>query len=332
MSNIVLTKCQHPVRIINKSTGEYMFVDCGHCANCRYNYRKKWQHRLELESRSSVSTLFFTLTYSNDFIPTVLDSGDGYLHSQAGSRAESVNLSDYFNEPSKVFIPYVKSQTCGHEYEMGVCSKRDVQLFLKRLRRIISYDKDSLLRAYVSLINSFVTLFAQKSGPKPTVHIIMDYSFSNLQLFHTPSCRIIYIRLGNIVMDETLIVPVSLAMRRLTYRNTLRLILAYRLYFRLNRIVLSICSPVNQLSVCLFSAKLIAKFLSTPALLRTLRFLTLTPKEHSVLNSHIRVSFSDITYRSLLTRLAFLVTRCYRSLIGLLNSVDMDYENLTQKV
>lgn len=166
MSNIVLTKCQHPVRIINKSTGEYMFVDCGHCANCRYNYRKKWQHRLELESRASVSTLFFTLTYSNDFIPTVLDSGDGYLHSQAGSRAESVNLSDYFNEPSKVFIPYVKSQTCGHEYEMGVCSKRDVQLFLKRLRRIISYDKDTLLTGVCESDKFFRYFVCAEIGPE----------------------------------------------------------------------------------------------------------------------------------------------------------------------
>ena len=58
------------VRLKDKRHGGYMFVPCGHCTNCVTNYRNNLARRLDLEKDGSVSSLFFTLTYDNEHIPT----------------------------------------------------------------------------------------------------------------------------------------------------------------------------------------------------------------------------------------------------------------------
>ena len=57
ISEPIICKCSHPVRIKNPRTGEYIYVSCGHCDNCRASYRAKWLQRLNLEADSSVVTL-----------------------------------------------------------------------------------------------------------------------------------------------------------------------------------------------------------------------------------------------------------------------------------
>ena len=68
---LTLQKCTNPVRIKDNTHGGYMYVDCGHCVNCLYAMRNKWAQRLDLERQASASTLFFTLTYSNEHIPSL---------------------------------------------------------------------------------------------------------------------------------------------------------------------------------------------------------------------------------------------------------------------
>ena len=143
MSNSPLTKCEHPVRILNKSTGDYMFVSCGHCQHCRHSYTLKWQERLQLESKASKSVLFFTLTYDNLHVPTVCYDLDRSFC------ATSNRVSSFYvpncSENLLNFIPYVKSDNINQSTDVAVVSKYDVQLFLKRLRRNIEYDKEALL-------------------------------------------------------------------------------------------------------------------------------------------------------------------------------------------
>ena len=67
---INLQKCTNMVRLIDKRHGGYMYVPCGHCTNCVTNYRNNLARRLDLEKEGSVSSLFFTLTYDNEHIPT----------------------------------------------------------------------------------------------------------------------------------------------------------------------------------------------------------------------------------------------------------------------
>lgn len=74
-------------------------VPCGRCPNCRSNKRQSWIYRLECEARQYPLSLFVTLTYDDEHLPM----------KRIGS--------DLFAE------------------EVPVVSKRDVQLFMKRLRR-----------------------------------------------------------------------------------------------------------------------------------------------------------------------------------------------------
>ena len=77
---LTLQKCSNPVRIVDKLHGGYMYVDCGHCTNCVTNSRNKWAQRLDLECQGAASTLFFTLTYSNEHIPTLTyDTTESWL-------------------------------------------------------------------------------------------------------------------------------------------------------------------------------------------------------------------------------------------------------------
>lgn len=74
-------------------------VPCGRCPNCRSNKRQSWIYRLECEARQYPLSLFVTLTYDDEHLPM-----------------ERIG-SDLFAQ------------------EVPVVSKRDVQLFMKRLRR-----------------------------------------------------------------------------------------------------------------------------------------------------------------------------------------------------
>ena len=124
-----------------------MFVPCGHCIACRDSYTRKWRNRLDVETKNSVTCLFFTLTYDNDHIPSVLHDGSNF-HSQCGNRVESFNIDDkiYNDEKIEKNVPYILDHTKRRNFEISVNSKRDLQLFLKRLRRHISYDKQNLLQ------------------------------------------------------------------------------------------------------------------------------------------------------------------------------------------
>ncbi|WGL31432.1 replication initiator protein [Dipodfec virus UOA04_Rod_1040] len=76
------------------------YVPCGKCAVCKERRKSAWMLRNTLEYLSSDSAYFFTLTYNDDHLPLkVTDDG--------------------------VILPVVR--------------KRDIQLFLKRLRKSLDY-------------------------------------------------------------------------------------------------------------------------------------------------------------------------------------------------
>lgn len=100
-------------------------IPCGKCVNCRMNKRTSWIYRLQQESSEYPFSLFVTLTYDDDHLPTI-DSG-------------------FFGE------------------RIGVVSKRDVQLFMKRLRK--KYE-DYKLRY-------FVTSEYGTQGGRPHYHMIL---------------------------------------------------------------------------------------------------------------------------------------------------------------
>lgn len=90
--------CISPIQIQSPlNNGKYIYVPCGRCSWCRRSKQDEWFLRFKLESSLNDFTKFITLTYSDDNLPFYLDEDTG----EYGYRA----------------------------------NKRDVQLFIKRLRK-----------------------------------------------------------------------------------------------------------------------------------------------------------------------------------------------------
>ena len=73
--------CVSPITIRNK--GKYgprsYKVPCGKCVECLKQYQNDWFVRIYEECKNSSSVLFFTLTYSNEHVPYVVDTDTGEL-------------------------------------------------------------------------------------------------------------------------------------------------------------------------------------------------------------------------------------------------------------
>lgn len=93
--------CVKPVVIRDKITRKVHLVPCGKCIECRRAYQNEWIFRLSQEIKQSPVPLFVTLTYNDEHLPL----GDN------GNITQSVVL------------------------------KSDVQLFLKRLRKMNVFGK-----------------------------------------------------------------------------------------------------------------------------------------------------------------------------------------------
>lgn len=101
----VVTKCLHPYMVKPTEDSPAIPVPCGRCIACKMRRTKEWSLRLEMEAKDyTVDEMqFITLTYAPDYIPV--------SYSEVGNHVVAV--------PSLY--------------------KKDIQLFLKRLRRSLSY-------------------------------------------------------------------------------------------------------------------------------------------------------------------------------------------------
>lgn len=82
--------------VSNISFAKTMMVPCGHCIGCRLDHSRKWANRMALEKETYEKAMFVTLTYDNEHLPVCYTYND---------------------------------------VEFGTLVKKDVQDFLKRLRR-----------------------------------------------------------------------------------------------------------------------------------------------------------------------------------------------------
>lgn len=86
------------------SVDTYQDIPCGQCIGCRLDYSRKWADRLMMEAKHHEHSWFVTLTYSDDHLPFA-----------GRSDPETGELLEY--------VPTLR--------------KRDVQLFMKSLRKAI---------------------------------------------------------------------------------------------------------------------------------------------------------------------------------------------------
>lgn len=103
------------------ATGEVMDlirIPCGKCVGCRLDYSREWCGRIVMESFDYPdNSLFVTLTYDDDHIPCMLSDGSGKI---------------------------VRGAESGNKFGMigGTLQKKDIQDWLKRLRRTVDYNYD----------------------------------------------------------------------------------------------------------------------------------------------------------------------------------------------
>lgn len=88
----------------NEENHNFIRVPCGKCLACKLNYASEWSERIVLEASLYEKNSFITLTYSDDNLPDVIKN----------------------DETGELYHPLVK---------------RDVQLFIKRLRKYFSGQK-----------------------------------------------------------------------------------------------------------------------------------------------------------------------------------------------
>lgn len=133
-------KCLHPHKIMNKYTNEVLVVPCGHCQACSLQKSAISTLKCKLESAVHRYTYFVTLTYSNEYIPlaTIMDNG-----------VKGKLLVDVTKDHGNILAEVDSDSDFIHDLRMKVNTnglfpflyKRDLQLFIKRLRKKFPNEK-----------------------------------------------------------------------------------------------------------------------------------------------------------------------------------------------
>lgn len=159
-----LTNCKHPRLIRNKYNGESMYVPCGMCSYCRLRYSMQWKSRLVQEFQDNDHAVFFTLTYKDSKVPLAfLDGNEMY----SDDWDENLDISDLLKN-CDLNTEYLYSRP---SFPFAV--KRDIQLFLKRVRKDALNKYGTKIRYYI----------ISEYGPKtlrPHYHGILFYDGEDL--------------------------------------------------------------------------------------------------------------------------------------------------------
>lgn len=149
------TKCLRPRKVWNKYSNSSLIVGCGKCAACINSKSSSMTLQTSLESQKHRFTYFVTLTYSPEHLPTFSVEYDhynrGYRYINHCARVAPlgelcVNIGLNY---TKEKIEDLQAKCClGGKF--SYCNVRDVQLFLKRLRKHLTLQNvQEKIRYYV---------------------------------------------------------------------------------------------------------------------------------------------------------------------------------------
>lgn len=138
-------KCLRPRKIMNPYTKEWIIVPCGSCVACRVQKDMLSTLKCKLESLSHKYCMFVTLTYAPEYLPYAAvyerTYEDGrtlrYLVNSSERCGGHTDLGEFECTDMALDMLYKKFQS---SYIPYLC-KRDLQLFMKRLRKRIPYEK-----------------------------------------------------------------------------------------------------------------------------------------------------------------------------------------------
>lgn len=174
----MFSTCLHPSKIT--VNGTIMFVPCGHCIACEHKRAQQMAHRLQDECDYSAATLFCTLSYDNVHLPTyTLSHENSFFYSNRKS-LNNFNSYDYSSLPaSHIKVPQITNYNFASKNTFGVVCKSDVQKFLKRLRRMLQYDKEGVLENVSQESRRFRYFVCAEYGPRtlrPHYHALLFFS------------------------------------------------------------------------------------------------------------------------------------------------------------
>lgn len=170
--------CLSPITVFHY--GKKYQVPCGKCAACLVKRSNDWNWRLSDEIDAFRYPIFFTLTYNNYYVPKIhLVESNGIFYLESDSRnvrfdgVKDVERLDDFSD-----LPYISVRNWpliqnydSNDY-FAYSSKRDIQLWLKLLRKSID---DNLV----------LTNQVQKNEAKLRYYIISEYGPTT----HRPHCH-----------------------------------------------------------------------------------------------------------------------------------------------
>lgn len=183
--------CFNPRIIKNIYTDEKVQISCGKCPACRNVKRMQLVKRIQFESTLHRYSYFFTLTYSNEHLPTAQVEFDDDLvpiainithnnydeyYDISPSAANELGLSEVFAKTgTKLRVPYNK--------------KSDIQKFFKRLRITLQRKLPALSQSEVQ-IRYFIVSEMGGKHLRPHYHGILWFDSERVdsilqQVFHS---------------------------------------------------------------------------------------------------------------------------------------------------
>lgn len=153
-------QCLHPVRIVNKYTGEPIIIPCGKCPACMLHKSSTMSLRCQLESTTKRYCMFVTLTYDNDHLPMAVPY---YYVNDLGRECVRVMSDDEIL--SDIEIPHYKFNRLLAKFNLDgkipYLYYRHIQLFMKRFRKHLDlcnkrYHQGYLNRLYREVISKRV--------------------------------------------------------------------------------------------------------------------------------------------------------------------------------
>lgn len=159
--------CLNPKIIRNKYTHEQIIVPCGECEFCQLRKANDLLRRVDDESKLHADIFFVTLSYSDEFVPTLFVSE--------------------FDDPEVQpwYDLYVQSGSYREVYSDKILylSKSDVQLFIKRLRKNIStYVKQSIITGNAGIRYYCIGEYGGTTK-RPHYHLLFFFDNRQLALF-----------------------------------------------------------------------------------------------------------------------------------------------------
>lgn len=160
--------CKNPKHVYNKYLGHCIYVPCGHCSACLIRKSERLRIMIQNECDKHAYNIYFTLTYDNTNIPCIRRSDfnscrigniDIYRNKEVFSQFNDIDINSYAfdcisNSSSNIYKKIGSSLIVDDDYLdfLAIPLKKDVQDFLKRIRRRLYYDsiKDLNINTYDS--------------------------------------------------------------------------------------------------------------------------------------------------------------------------------------